>query len=90
MFRFHFRGKRIHSTGGMLLADLQDGRKGIITGMLGGKHSTKRLADLGLAPGTEVEMISSSFSSGPVQIKVCGSRLVIGRGLASRIFIEQE
>lgn len=53
-----------------------------------GRYAAKRLADLGLAPGTEIEVISTTFFSGPVQIKVCGSKLVLGRGLASRILIE--
>jgi ferrous iron transport protein A len=70
------------------LTDLEEGQKGIILEIAGGKHSSKRLADLGLAPGVEITMTTTSFFSGPLQISVCGSKLVIGHGLASRILIE--
>jgi Fe2+ transport system protein FeoA len=49
---------------------------------------TKRLADLGLASGTEVKVIGRTLFSGPIQIEVRGSRLVIGAGLASKIIVE--
>lgn len=70
------------------LPDLEEGQTGIILEIDGGKHSSKRLADLGLAPGVEITVITSSFFSGPLQISVCGSKLVIGRGLASKILLE--
>lgn len=70
------------------LTDLAEGQTGIILEIDGGKHSSKRLADLGLAPGVEITVITSSFFSGPVQISVCGSKLVLGHGLASKILLE--
>ena len=71
------------------LTDLQDGQTGIIVSITGGKMSTKRLADLGLTPGKEIRIIRKTLFSGPIQIEVCGSRLVLGRGLALKIIIEQ-
>jgi Fe2+ transport system protein FeoA len=70
------------------LSDARDGQTGIIISILGGCMSAKRLADMGLIPGTGVKIIRRTLFSGPVQIEVCGSRLVLGRGLASKIFIE--
>jgi ferrous iron transport protein A len=72
----------------MSLIDIKDGRSGIIISVLGGRILTKRLADLGLTTGTEIKVIGRTLFSGPVQIEVCGSRLVIGRGLASKITVE--
>jgi Fe2+ transport system protein FeoA len=56
--------------------------------VLGGRVSVKRLADLGITSGKEIKVLRKALFSGPVQIEVCGSRLVIGRGMASRIFVE--
>ena len=70
------------------LIELKDGQTGIIVSLLGGKNLTKRLADLGLKTGTEVKVIGRTLFSGPIQIEVCGSRLVIGAGLASKILVE--
>jgi ferrous iron transport protein A len=72
----------------IMLTDLEDGQTGIIVSIAGGKWATKRLADLGLSPGSMITVIRKSLFSGPVQIEVCGSKWVIGRGLASKIRVE--
>jgi ferrous iron transport protein A len=70
------------------LTDIKDGRTGIIISILGGRNATKRLADLGLTTGTEIKVLRRAFSSGPIEIEVCGSKLVLGRGIASKIIVE--
>jgi ferrous iron transport protein A len=70
------------------LADLENGQTGIIISMHDGKKASKRLADLGLKPGTEITVRSRTLFSGPVQIEVNGSKLVLGRGLATKIIVE--
>lgn len=56
------------------------------------KHATelciKRLTDLGLTPGTKVTVVKSAPFKGPLEISVRGSRLAIGRGMASRIIVD--
>jgi ferrous iron transport protein A len=74
----------------MSLTDIKDGQSGIIVSVLGGKMLTKRLADLGLTTGTEIKVIGRTLFSGPIQIEVSGSRLVIGQGLASKIIVGSE
>jgi Fe2+ transport system protein FeoA len=59
------------------------------------KHFTnerciKRLNDLGLTPGTYVTVVKSAPFNGPLEVCVRGSRLAIGRGMASRIFVDVE
>lgn len=71
-----------------ILTELRDGQSGFITDITGGKALTKRLADLGLNKGTAITVIGRTLFSGPLQIEVCGSRLVIGKGLASKIVVE--
>ena len=54
----------------------------------GGWRFGKRLEDMGLTPGTEVTVVKSAPFSGPLEIRVRGSRLAIGRGMAERILVE--
>jgi len=72
----------------LTVTDLEDEQTGIIITILGGKNASKRLADLGLTPGTEIKVVGRTLFSGPMQIEVCGSKLVLGRGLASKIMVK--
>ncbi len=71
----------------LTLLDLKDGQTGIIISVAGGRGASKRLADLGLTPGAGIKVLRKALFSGPVQIEACGSKLVIGRGLAAKIYI---
>jgi ferrous iron transport protein A len=68
------------------LLSLQIGEKGKIVKISGGRGACKRLNELGLVPGTEIEVVNK-ISSGPVMIKVKGSKLALGRGLAAKVFL---
>ena len=70
------------------LAEMEDGESGIIDSISGGKNLVKRLADLGITKGTRITVIRRTLFSGPVQVEVCGSRLVMGRGMALKIIVE--
>jgi Fe2+ transport system protein FeoA len=48
----------------------------------------KRLEDMGLTPGTEVTVVKSAPFHGPVELKVRGARMAIGRGMAERILVK--
>ena len=50
----------------------------------------QRLTDLGLTPGTKITLVKSAPFKGPLEVCVRGSRLAIGRGMASRILVEAE
>ncbi|NPE09259.1 MAG: ferrous iron transport protein A [Asgard group archaeon] len=68
---------------------LQVGRKGIIGKIVGGRSACKRLNELGLVPGVEIEMVNK-IANGPVMIRVKGSKLALGRGLANKVHIIME
>lgn len=68
------------------LISLQIGEKGKIVKISGGRGACKRLNELGLIPGTEIEVVNK-ISSGPVMIKVKGSKLALGRGLAIKVLV---
>lgn len=68
----------------MPLTMAQEGQR-VVVNMIGGGHQLRsRLAALGLLPGTELEIVQNS-GHGPFVVKVRSSRLIIGRGMASRI-----
>ena len=71
------------------LIDLKEGEKAIITSIVGGWQATKRLADLGLTPETKIKLLRKAFWGGPIEVEVRGSRLVLGRGLASKILVKK-
>lgn len=73
----------------VLLIDVKEGQKGVILSILAGRGASKRLADLGLTPGTEIRVLEKALW-GPVEIEARGSKLAIGRGLASKILVKLE
>ena len=70
------------------LTELAEGQTGIIVSITWGKKSSKRMADLGIIPGNEIKVLRKILFKGPVQIELFGSKLVLGRGLASKIEVE--
>ena len=71
----------------MPLSMISEGKRAILKKIGGGRQLRGRLAALGLLPGTELEVVQNS-GHGPFVVAVKGSRIVIGRGMASRIEVE--
>lgn len=71
------------------LIDLKENEKATIVSINAGWRATKRLADLGLTPNTQIKVINKAPFWGPIEIKVRGSKLVLGRGLASKILVKK-
>jgi Fe2+ transport system protein FeoA len=53
-----------------------------------GRGCAQRLMDLGLTPGAKLTVVKSAPFGGPLEIMVRGSRIALGRGMASRIAVE--
>jgi len=68
------------------LASAPPGCKCKVVNIAGGLGITKRLYEMGLTPGSIIEVESSG--GGPVVVKVRGVSIVIGRGMASKIIVE--
>ena len=71
------------------LARVAAGEKVVIVGVRAGWGLQRRLADLGLTPGTVVGMVNSGCP-GQVVLEVRGSRLAIGHGVADKIIVRPE
>jgi ferrous iron transport protein A len=76
------------------LTALKKGETGIVISIKAGhghgRVFEKRLMDMGLTPGTQVKVVKSAPFHGPIEIRVRGSRLALGRGMAERIFVEKK
>ena len=85
------------------LTDLKHGESGTITAIRvhhghrerhgrrdRGWGLERRLMDMGLTPGITVTVVKSAPFHGPLEVLVRGSRLVLGNGMAKRIFVEVE
>ena len=71
------------------LTHLKEGEAGMISSIVSGWQAAKRLADLGLTAGTQIKVIRKAQISGPLQIEIKGSKLALGKGIASKILVKQ-
>ncbi|MDD2646722.1 MAG: FeoA domain-containing protein [Patescibacteria group bacterium] len=72
----------------LTLIDLKENQEVEIISVVGGQMVTKRLADLGLVFGTKIKILGKAPFWGPIEIEVLGSKLALGRGIASKILVK--
>jgi Fur family ferric uptake transcriptional regulator len=68
------------------LAFVLPGETVVIDRLLGGRQVQQRLADMGLTPGTSIEVIKAS-GPGPIIVAFRGSRLALGHGLSHKVMV---
>jgi Fur family ferric uptake transcriptional regulator len=56
----------------------------------GGAQFLRKLSEMGVHPGARVEVLAPGAGSGPLRVKVKGSQIGVGRGMASRIRVWPE
>lgn len=82
------RHSSANATKGVLsLAEMAQGSEGKVISVDGGRAAAARLRDMGLTPGTTVKMMRSVPFSGPVEVCVRDSCLVVGRGMAKKVLV---
>ncbi|MCW4008061.1 MAG: metal-dependent transcriptional regulator [Candidatus Bathyarchaeota archaeon] len=72
------------------ISSLKEGQCGKIAFIRGGRNMVQRLLDMGLTPGTRICIVRIAPLGGPVELAVRDSKLAIGKGVASKIFVEVE
>jgi Fe2+ transport system protein FeoA len=72
------------------LTECERGRELTVINVNAGHRAKQRLAHLGVFPGTKIIKKKSAPWNGPVEIIIKGTSLVIGRGLAAKIFVTCE
>jgi len=81
------KGQRLEGRELTPLTEMKENTRGRVTFIRGGRGAIQRLFEMGLTTGTEIEVLRHAPFNGPVEIKVRESKLVIGRGLAKKIFL---
>lgn len=71
------------------LTECESGEEVIVLSVNAGYRAKTRLGNLGIVPGVKVKKTKNAPFRGPIEIKVKGSSLVLGRGLASKIIVSR-
>ena len=69
------------------LTVLKKGDRARVAELQGGRTFGRRLADMGILPGTPLTVV---VGGGPVILELRGQRVVIGRGMAHRVMVQPE
>jgi ferrous iron transport protein A len=72
----------------MPLAMVPPGEAVTVAYVQAGCGLSRRLADMGLTPGTVLKVIRGD-GAGPILIDIRGSRLMLGVGVAHRVMVEK-
>lgn len=70
------------------LERLGAGAHGVVRQLGGGRDFARRLAGLGVALGTDVQVLQNR-GRGPMLVLVRGTRIALGRGEALKIIVEE-
>ena len=68
----------------MPLSFVKSGERVRINAIDSGETLRRKLAEMGMIPGDEIEVIANSLR-GPFIVAVKGSRIMLGRGMAHKI-----
>lgn len=72
----------------MNLLNIKNGKWVRVVNFRGGHGMQRRLSQLGFLPGNQVRIVRTAPFRGPLLIEVEGREIVLGRGIASHIFVE--
>jgi Fe2+ transport system protein FeoA len=70
------------------LRELKSGRKGRIVKILGTGPAQRRILDMGLVKGAEVEVERVAPMGDPLEVRIKGYHLSLRKEEAARIFVE--
>ncbi|MDA8096149.1 MAG: FeoA domain-containing protein [Clostridia bacterium] len=70
------------------LGFLTPGRDAVVRDVVGGKELRQRLCEMGFARGSLVRIVQSQ-PCGPLIISLGDGRIVLGRGVAQKIMVEE-
>jgi len=77
-----------HNQNLVSIGNLKAGQCGKIFLIRGGYNVRQRLLDMGLTPGTEICVVRVAQVGGPVELSVRSSKLALGKGIASKVFVD--
>lgn len=79
-----------HNQNLVSIGNLKQGQCGKISLIRGGYNILHRLLDMGLTPGTKICAVRVAPVGGPVELSVRSSKVALGKGIASKVFVDVE
>lgn len=73
----------------MTLDQIFENRKAKVIDIQGGQGIRQRLSQMGIHPGDIITILRFGALRGPILVEVHGSQVALGRGIASRIIVEE-
>lgn len=73
----------------MTLDQVKPGKKVVVAEVAGGWEASGRLMSLGIGPGVELEVVSIHPFKGPVVVRLEGTQVALGRGIAKKIAVDE-
>jgi DtxR family Mn-dependent transcriptional regulator len=70
------------------VGNLKEGTLGKVSFIRGEHKVLQRLLDMGLTPGTDMTVTRVAPLNGPIEVAVRGSKLALGKDIASNVFID--
>ena len=71
------------------LDQICENRKAKVIDIQGGAGIRQRLSQMGIHPGDIITMVRYGALRGPLLIEIHGSQVALGRGIASKIILEE-
>ena len=72
----------------MPLYMIDSGKEVILKGITRGSRLKRKLQDMGLTPGVKFSVVSN-HRNGPMIVDIRGTRLALGRGVVSKILVDE-
>ncbi len=72
------------------IGNLEQGQFGKISLVRGGYNLLRRLFEMGLKPGIKIRAVRVTTPSGPVEVSIGNSKITLGKGMASKVFVDLE
>jgi len=72
-----------------LLGDLKPGERARIERIEGGGALRRRMMDMGIVPGVELEVVRRAPWGGPLQVRLKGYYLAMRRGECAKIIVNE-
>lgn len=76
-------------SGTVPLSALSTGEHGAVVQLSGGRGLLGRMTSLGFTPGAHVTIVQN-FGRGPLIVQVRDTRIALGRGEASKVYVQRE
>ena len=80
----------MHVATSRTLGNLEAGACSFVASLSGPEELTQRLMEIGIIPGSEIQVIRRAPFGFPIEVDVCGARFSLGRESADAIAVRSD